>query len=124
MARKYPSLDVLQMKATLTVEHWQFCLRQAVKNNSVEKLMAWRYGLQAGLAEAVNRGIRSDELDLWVLKRIKNVEQAIKYVVRKRNPNICDKDPRANPYDYIKKAKEAKRRRDKELEQFLLKSNF
>jgi hypothetical protein len=111
------------MFATLTLEHWESVLRKAVKTNNLEKLIAWRYGLQAGLAEAVARGIKDDSLDLWVIKRCRDIEKCAKFLYRKRfkAPLL---DPAKEPAKYVQQARELKRKRDNEFEAFLMKSNF
>lgn len=123
MARKHQSLDVVNMYATLTLEHWESCLRKAVKSGSIEKLMAWRYGLQAGLAEAVARGIKDDKLDLWVIKRCRDIEKCARFILKKRHPEP-KLDPKKEPAKYVQQARELKKKRDREFEAFLMKSNF
>lgn len=124
MARKWPELDVMKMYATLTLERWKFLLRLSVKENRVEKLLSWRYGLQSGLSAVNKRGNISDEkLDMWVIKRCRDLEKAMKIILRKKYPSPMD-NPKHDPLAYIHKVKETKRRRDREFEEFLQKSNF
>jgi hypothetical protein len=123
MDRKYPALDVVRMYSTLTLEHWVTTLRKAAKTGNTEKLIAWRYGLQAGLSDAVAKGINDPSLDFWVIKRCRDIEKVMRFIIRKRNPNPMD-DPKHDPTGYVRKAIEAKRKRDRELEMFLMKSNF
>jgi hypothetical protein len=123
MRRKYPELDVMKMYATLTLERWEETLRSAVKSRSVERLIAWRYGLQSGLASVVNSGLSTPEIELWVIKRCRDVEQCIKFIVKKRNP-LPQLDAKKDPAEFRRKVKEAKKNRNHELEMFLMKSNF
>lgn len=123
--RKYPALDVVKMYSTLTLEHWKSVLTRAVKTNNSEKLIAYRYGLQAGLADAVSKGLGNEKLDFWVIKRCRDVEKCMKYVLRKRHPNPFDNiNPNKDRIGYVAKAIEAKKKRDYEFEMFLKKSNF
>jgi hypothetical protein len=123
MRRKYPSLDVVKMYATLTLEHWEDVMRKAVKSGRIEKLMGWRYGLQSGLADAVAKGISDEKMELWVIQRLRDIEQCAKFLVRKRNPKPV-LDPKNNPEKHVQQALAAKRKRDREFEDFLMKSNF
>ncbi len=124
--RRYPSLDVVKMYSTLTLEHWRDTLLKAMKSGSKEKLISWRYGLQAGLADAESHGMNSDQLSLWVIKRCRDVEKCMKFIIRKESPNPLD-NPSGKIVDrlgYVAKAVEAKKKRDREFETFLMKSNF
>ncbi len=124
MARKHDALDVVKMYSTLTFEKWRFLLRLAVSENRVEKLVAWRYGLQVGLAEANMAGkITTDKIDLWAVKRIRDLEKAMKYILRKKYPSPLD-NPKHDPLLYIHKVQETKRARDREFENFLKRSSF
>lgn len=123
MRRKYQELDVVKMFATLTLDQWEETLRKAVKSGSVEKFMAWRYGLQSGLASAVSKGLSNEALELWVIKRCRDLEQCAKFLIKKRNP-LPVLDPKKDPAKHIREVKEMKRKRDKEIEHFLMKSNF
>ncbi len=110
------------MQATLTLEHWRSCLQKAVKSNNIDKLVAWRYGLQAGLTDAASKGISSPQLDLWVIKRCRDLEKCAKFILKKQF-NPMD-DPKADRIGYVAKARAAKKRRDQEFERFLQKSSF
>ena len=123
MKRKYPSLDVVKMYSTLTLEHWTNALRKAIKSGSIEKLIAWRYGLQAGLADAVSMGVKDEKMDFWVIKRCRDIEKCATFIYRKRHKNPLD-TPGKDKLGYIHGAVEAKKKRDRELEIFLQKSNF
>lgn len=123
--RKYPALDVVNMFATLTEVHWRTVLEKAIRSGSVEKLVSYRYGLQAGLADASTKGLTNEKIDIWVLKRIRNVEKAMKVILRQlyKNPHDdvhCKKDPNG----YIQGALLAKRKRDRAFEEFLKQSAF
>lgn len=123
--RKYQSLDVINMFATLTEVHWRTVLEKAIAQGSVDKLVSYRYGLQAGLSDAVAKGMSSEKLEIWVIKRIRNVEKAMKVILRRlyKNPHDdvhCKKDPNG----YIQGALLAKRKRDRAFEEFLKKSAF
>jgi hypothetical protein len=121
--RKYETLDVVNMFSSLSLEQWEHTLRKAVKSQSVNKLIAWRYGLQAGLADAVSKGFKNDKLDLWVMKRCRDIEQCVKFIIKKRNPDPKI-DLKKDDGSYIKKVKAAKMLRNKELEKFFMESNF
>lgn len=83
--------------------------------------------MQAGLSAANDRGVSSDVINLWVLKRIRNLETAMKLILRKKHPNPLDtpsKTNKGNRMDYVHKFLEAKRKRDREFHDFLVRSAF
>jgi hypothetical protein len=121
--RKHPALDVVKMMATLTREHWFQLLTDAAHSGNVDKLVAWRYGMQAGLSDAVHMGLSSEKLDIWVIKRCRNLEKCMRFILKHQYPNPMDR-PGNHPLAYIKKAKDAKKKRDRNYEDFLLKSSF
>lgn len=123
MRRKYEVLNVVTMFSTLTGDHWETIMRKAVDSNNINKLIAWRYGLQAGLADAVSKGFSNETLDIWVIKRCRDIEKCVKTIVSKRHPKPKI-DMKKDPAEYRKRVAEAKRQRDRELEQFFQRSNF
>jgi predicted transcriptional regulator len=124
-SRKYPAIDVMKFYATMPQEKWRTMIQDAGINGKSEKLLAWRYGLQAGLADANASGkITTEKIDAWVLGRIREVEKAMKYIARKRHPSPLDGGRLAKSVDDVNKAREAKRKRDREFERFLNRSNF
>lgn len=125
--RKHDALDVVSMFAKLTLEDWTFFLRRATKSGDINKLISYRYGLQAGMADAAKKGLNSDELCFWVIKRCRDIEKCAKFIIRKRESNPLDvvsKTHKGKRLDYAMSAIEAKRRRDKAFEDFLMRSNF
>ena len=123
MRRKYEALDVVTMFSTLSMDHWEVVMRKAVKSGNVNKLIAWRYGLQAGLADAVAKGFSSEKLDIWVIKRCRDIEKCVKAIISKRHPKPRA-DIKKDLSEYKIKYNLAKRQRDRELEQFFMESNF
>lgn len=125
--RKWPALDVMMLSAKLKKEDWKFFLRRAMESGNIEKLLSYRYGLQAGLADAASKGLTNQKIDIWVIGLIRNVEQAMKYILKKKHPmpgDVVSKTHKGKRIDYAMTAIEAKRRRDKEFSEWLLKSNF
>jgi len=121
--RKWPTLDVVNMFATLTADHWSSCLKKAYLSGNITKLMAWRYGFQAGLADAGAKGISSEELDKWVIKRCMNLEKCARLILKKKHP-MPKIDPKNDKYSLIPVIKAAKKKRDMEFSNFIQKSNF
>lgn len=122
-SRKYPALDVVKMFSTLTLEHWKSTLMRGMETGNTEKFIAWRYGLQAGLADAASKGLNTDALDLWVMKRCKDLERCMRVLLKRKHKNPLD-NPLHDKSKYIAKALEAKRLRDREYYNFLMKSSF
>lgn len=123
MRRKYQTLDVVRMYATLTADHWASCLKKAYLSGSIEKLMSWRYGMQAGLADANRNGLSDEKLNNWVIKRLMNIEKCARLIIKRKNP-IPKINPKAGDLESLHKAKVAKKKRDREFSDFLMRSNF
>jgi hypothetical protein len=125
MARKYDAIDVVKLRATLTLEHWRGVLLTATKKQNTEKLIAWRYGLQAGMSEAAKLGLNDEQLCVWVLKRCKDLEKCMRFILKKRHKNpMDDAKAKQDPNGYVRLALEAKRKRDREFEAFLQRSSY
>jgi len=123
--RKFDALDVVNMFATMSKKHWEVCLHRCYSTGNIDKLMGYRYGLQAGLTDAISKGVRDKNLDLWVIKRCRDCEKIAKLIFRKKYPNpLDDTEVKKDRLEYIHQAKMAKRKRDKELEMFFMRSNF
>lgn len=126
--RKYPALDIVSMAAKLKPSDWKFFLKRATLSGNIDKLMAYRYAIQAGIADASSKGLTTPHMEIWALKLIKNIESCAKYIFRKKHPLpgdlVIPKYAKGKRIDYVQSALEAKRKRDKEFANFLLKSNF
>jgi hypothetical protein len=122
------------MYARLTKEQWKGCLESAALSGNVNKLKAWRYGMQAGLSDAIKKGIKDEKLDFWVIKRCRDLEKMMRYILKQKYPMPGDKvipkiltghkNNMGKRKDYSMSAIEAKRRRDLELEKYLKDSSF
>lgn len=123
MSRKFDAIDVVKMYSTFSFLAWRTNLRHAVANQQTNKLVGWRYGMQAGLAKANDRNVSSDKINIWTVQRIRDIEKAMKVILRKRHPMAMD-NSKADPLLKIHKHREAKRKRDAEFEAFLHKSSF
>ena len=79
--------------------------------------------MQAGLSDAQNKPHGFLDLDVWVYKRIKNIEDAMRQILKKKYPMPND-NPLLDPKGYKVKCLAAKRKRDKEFQQWLMRMNF
>lgn len=124
MARKFESIDPIKLYCGLKRKDWKLLLENSMNKRSAQNLVKWRYGLQAGLHEANRSGkITSEKIDIWVIARLKDLENAMKYILKERYPNPMD-DPRNVGTEFAAKATAAKRIRDREFQKFLMESNF
>lgn len=124
MALRHPALDPMKLQASLKKKDWWFFLKRAYAQNNVNKLVSYRYGLQAGLSNCNKWGkISSIELDVWVIRRIRDIERVMRLILKKKYPSPLD-DPKHDPLGYIAKVKAVKRARDREFDDFLRKSSY
>lgn len=121
--RRYAALDVVNMFATLTEDHWRDTLNKGLKSANVNKFVSWRYGMQAGLADAASKGMSTVKLDIWVMKRCKDLEKCMRVILKRKYKNPLD-NPLADKSKYVATALALKRARDREYESFLQKSSF
>lgn len=115
------------MYATMLPSKWKLLLDDCIKFQKTGKLIAWRYGLQAGMADENAHGRQtSHAIDQWFVGRQKDIENAMKHILRARIPNPLDNPENLKKVgdDVFAKAQAAKRKRDKEFHEFLMKSNF
>ncbi len=125
MKRKYPSLSPTKLYATMKPSKWKLLLNDCMKRGNTKKLIAWRYGLQAGLADENSGGKHTtDSMDLWVIGRLKDIENAMKHILRAKYPNPFDNPLAKVGDDVFAKAQAAKKKRDAEFSEFLMRSNF
>ena len=122
-SRKHSALDVVNMFATLTESHWRDTLNKGLKSGNVSKFIGWRYGLQAGLADAASKGLSTPKLDIWVMKRCKDLEKCMRVILKRKYKNPLD-NPLADKSRYVATALALKRARDREYELFLQRSSF
>ncbi len=103
-------------------------METAAEKGNTQALIKWRYGLQAGLADAVSKGLSSENLEIWVFKRIRNTEQCMKYILKQMYPMpgdiVLPKYAKGKRKDYLMDGKQAKKNRDRQFEVFLKNSNF
>jgi hypothetical protein len=126
MARKYEAIDIIQLYAISKDNtfpfSWNAFLTRCLETNSINELVKVRYGIQAGMDDAVKRGFQGNEkLTVFYCRVLKSIEDTAKKIIRKTNPMPND--------NHLKKGLtaetlKAKRKRDQSLEQFLKKSSY
>ncbi len=151
MARKYDSIDLVKLisgkheqfyddyqptaledgvqfiakrsKAMLTShDKWNMWLTECLNKNDLETLIKYRYGLQAGMADAVSAGLSSPMMAEMYTRWLGSIERTARKIVEKRNP-LPKVDKNAD-LEMYRKVQAAKRQRRSDFERFLLRSSF
>lgn len=123
MAKTWPGIDIVNLYATSDEKVWNHLLTKALNNNDVKWLVKTRYGIQVGLAEAKKKNAMSDELVHFYIRLNRSLEMTMKKILRQKYPNPHDDPLNASGQQSVKYIK-AKRQRDLEFENFLLKSSY
>lgn len=124
--RKYDSIDIMKLWAQGSANGWNEFLSDCSNGNDINKLARMRYSLQAGMDDLTKIKMNDEKMSVFYMRLLKSVENTAKQIIRKLYPMPHDA-PTIHGIKSKKKplsALEAKRRRDKELELFLIKSSF
>lgn len=126
MARKYDAIDLIQLYSISKDDSfpfsWNAFLTRCLETNAMNQLIKVRYGVQAGMDDAVKNGFKNNEkLAVFYCRLLKSLEDTAKKIIRKTNPMPNDNHLRKG---LTAESLEAKRKRDQALEQFLKKSAY
>ena len=122
--RKWPALPILDLYAKGNSTGWNALLTTALSKHDLTGLAKLLYGLQAGMADLVKGKMATEELTTWFIRMQKSIENTARQIVREKYPNPMDHGVNAKGPDAHRKAVDAKRKRDNELEQFFRRSSF
>lgn len=124
MSYKYPAIDILKIMAKSEREEWNAWLRKRYELKDLEGLIAWRYGMNLGMAVCRKRGVVTDNpgdawsqeiVNLWI-RMTRSIEITAKRVIKERFPMPGAKE---NPDRF----REVKKKRDLEIHRFMRESS-
>lgn len=119
--RRWPSIDLLELKAKSSASSWNKLLSDALIREDIMLLQKLLYGIQAGMSDAAkNKHNTRDIVDLFIRLQ-RSIENTAKKIYRKRFPNPCDDPFLAGKF---LDRREAKRKRDAEFERFIRGASF
>lgn len=120
--RKFPAIDLMKLKASGSFVGWNQMLETALAKQNINKLVQVRYGIQAGMDDLAKKKLNSEDIINWWLRLNKSIEDTAKKIIRIKNPS--PNDDAITALTAPLGALEAKRKRDKELAEFLRRSSY
>lgn len=121
--RKYESIDLLKLYALGDSTSWNKVLLQCLKNQDINRLAKLRYQISAGMDDLAKANANNDQINMWFLRLMRSIELTAKKIIKVRHPmpgdNVMLKN-KAQAESFV----EVKRKRDQELQNFLISSSF
>lgn len=121
MARKPDAIDIVKLYAEGDYKLWNAFLTNCLKKQDLEKLATTRARLQRGMAIAAKQKLNTDGLSIFFIRLQRSIENTMRRIIREKYPNPCDNPLIAK--DHLDQ-REAKRRRDEELERYLKRTSY
>ncbi len=104
-----------------TSEKWNAFLNDCYKKQNIDRLMSTRIGLQVGMSTLAKKKLNSDKMTVIYLRWLRSVEDTARAIIRDRHPMPGD---RGFKKDSNAKWADAKKKRDVEFENFILRSSY
>lgn len=120
MNRKWPTIDLMKLRAISDKDHWNIFLKNCQDKHDINRLTEVLYGLQAGMDKLVKEKLNSDELCIWFARLTRSIELTVKSILREKYPLPNDRNNKEKSLEIMT----AKRKRDAEFMNFLVKSRF
>lgn len=115
--RKYEAIDLLKLYTQSNHSIWNSMLTECLKNHDIRRLIAIRYGIQAGMDDLVKAKLSTEKIEIFFLRLNKSIEDTVRAIVRQKHP-LPNDNPLTPKEKLSKLTLEAKRKRDRELSQF------
>lgn len=105
-------------KALRAHDKWNFWLKRCEKNGDINELVKVRYGLQVGMDDLAKKGLNTPAISEMFVRWTRSIEKTARNIIKKKHKfsSVIAKD--------YAKAHQAKRRLEREFEDFLRKSSF
>ena len=118
---RYGSIDLIKLKAMGSSNGWNKILEECFSNLDINRIAKIRYQIQSGMDDLVKQHLNSKEMCEWFIRLNRSLEITAKRIIKIRNPMPVDNPLVAKNNS---ESKDAKRKRDQELANFLAKSSF
>ncbi len=115
-------IDLLKLYTKSDNVSWNAMLTRCVDNKDINTLAKIRRELQIGMANIAAKKLNNEDINVWYLRLLKSIEKTARQIIRIRHPLPGDNPLLAKNYgpDWL----EVKRKRDKELMQFMSRSSY
>ena len=121
MSRQNDAIDIVKLYAEGDTKTWNIFLTNSLKKHDLAGLARTRNRLQRGMVLAAKQKLNTEPIQLWFIRLQRSIEMTMKKIVREKYPNPCDNPLTAKEHLEFR---EAKRRRDEELERYLRKTSY
>ena len=115
-------IDLMKLYTESNSVKWNDFLTECFRNHDINRLMATRIGLQAGMKVLADGKLNSDKINSWYIRLNRSIEETAKKIIRVRHPMPTD-NPNNKEFK-TEKWIQAKKNRDNEFEEFLLRSSY
>ncbi len=121
--RKHNAIDLMKLKAHGSHVGWNEALTKFYINQDINGLAKLRYSIQAGMDDLVKAKLNTEEMNLWFIRLNRSLEITAKKIIRDKNPLPQDGGLILKGPECVSVV-EQKKKRDKELAEFLVKSSY
>lgn len=124
--RKYEAIDLMKLYSLGSNNGWNSFLTDCFDKMDINKLAKVRYQICAGMDDLAKQNKNTEKINIFFIRLNRSIELTAKKIIRKKFPLPHDntvslkKDLLINKTDAL----EAKRKRDRELQQFFIKSAY
>lgn len=102
---------------------WNKMLNECLERRDINRLGKIRYQVQAGMDDLSKNHLNHPEMNVWFARLIKSIENTAKKIIKIKHPEPADNPLIANDEQW-KKRIELKRKRDRELMQFMRENSY
>lgn len=121
--RKEQAVDLMKLYSQGSANGWNDFLNECYRNNNINRLAKMLYSIQAGMDDLAKKKLNTDEINAWFCRIIKSIEKTAKQIIKKKYPLPGDNPLIAKSKEFID-IHEIKKRRDKELADFMRASSY
>lgn len=120
---RYNGIDILKLYTQKNETIWNEFLSTCVRNKDINSLAKTLRELQVGMTDLEKKKLDSPKIHILFARLIHSIEKTAKQIIRIKHPMPLD-NPLLAKNENLKNTLETKRKRDRELSQFLKESSF
>ena len=121
--RKHQAVDLMKLYSQGSTNGWNEFLNQCYETDNINRLARMRYAVQAGMDDLAKKKLNTDDMNAWFCRITKSLERTAKQIIKKKYPLPGDNPLLAKKAEY-KDLHQIKRKRDKELADFMRASSY
>jgi len=118
VSQKYSGIDLFNLYAKGSANGWNDFLTSCYNENNINKLAKIRYQIQVGMDDISKRNLNDEKIIIFFIRLNRSLELTAKKIIRKMYPMPGDTVIKALNKGETLTSTEAKRKRDKALQEF------